>query len=218
MPARFAAPVASKSRRKADYCRGGDGRAPPAGSRYIAWARYLRRAVVKRPRAGQQRRRSRRTLRSWSQRQNPTRGCTDSWAPLRRPARGRVPTRLAPRVPPRRHRPGRRPARAARIVTPRSRIPHPDVPRADVNHRLVGVNRLRSVSERLWAVPEPRRPPEPPAGALARDTAALAQSRARRALRASPRATPRSHGTKRREPRWGDHRGSLFTAYALAEP
>ena len=78
----------------------------------------------------------------------------------------------------------------SRAPRERSRIPPPDVPRADVHHRLFGVNRLRSVSERLWAVPEPRRPPEPPGGARARDAAAMAQSRARRALGSPPRGPP----------------------------
>ena len=93
-------------------------------------------------------------------------------------------------------------AHAARPVPEiRSRPPEEnhraDVPPADVHHRLFGVNRLRGVSGRLWAVPEPERPPERPGPALARDATALAQSRALRASATPPRATPRSHGPKR---------------------
>jgi hypothetical protein len=69
----------------------------------------------------------------------------------------------------------------------------PDVPPADVHHRLFGVNRPRRVSERLWSVPEPERPPERPGPALG-DAAAVGAGSARGRL-----TLPGAHGVLRGE-------------------
>jgi hypothetical protein len=70
------------------------------------------------------------------------------------------------------------------------RNPRPDVPPADVHHRLFGVNRPRRVSGRLRPVPEPEDLQNDP-GRLSRETPRLWRRAGRAARSERDRAQPR---------------------------